>query len=63
MAGNQGAVEVDSDGDKVMDKKDNAPHNKNIFRTDFSRYMTVPLSSSSRPISPRWSVHGNVRMP
>ncbi len=54
---------VDSDGDKVFDSMDNAPANKLISRTDFTRYMSVPLSSGSRPISPRWTVHGNVRIP
>ena len=52
----------DSDGDKVVDSKDNAPKNKYISRTDFSRHMTVPLSSGSRPIRPMWSVHGNVSL-
>ena len=51
---------VDSDGDKVVDSEDVAPENKNIFRTDFSRHMTVPLTAGSIGVNPKWQVKGNV---
>ena len=51
---------LDSDGDKVFDSEDVAPENKNIFRTDFSRHMTVPLTAGSIVVNPQWEVKGNV---
>ncbi len=51
---------VDTDGDGVIDGVDNAPLNKKISRTDFSKHMDVSLIPGSR-YEPRWSVHRNVR--
>lgn len=51
---------LDSDGDKVIDTEDVAPENKNIFRTDFSRHMNVPLTLGNGVVNPKWEVKGNV---
>lgn len=51
---------VDADGDRVPDTKDNVPHNKYIYRTDFNRHTTVSLTGSQR-VNPSWTLRGNVR--
>lgn len=51
---------VDSDGDKIADSEDVAPENKHISRTDFSRHMTVPLTTGSTIVNPKWQVKSNV---
>ena len=52
---------MDSDGDGVIDAEDNAPNNRLIHRTNFNKYMSVPLTSGLRITNPEWHVKGNVR--